>query len=119
MGLLRHRPPVAGARRRRGPDRDLVRTPEEMKRDSKIAILIYLVSLGIYCGTAAQRLRGRSSDIHFSYQAQMFLQHKLELGHPPPSSNDWAEVEYLHLKDGRTVAGAYLRSMPGRFKKLD
>ena len=34
-------------------------------------------------------------------------------------SNDWAEVEYLHLKDGRTVAGTFVRSLPNRFRALD
>ena len=32
-----------------------------------------------------------------------------------PNTNDWAEVEYLHLKDGRTVAGTFLRAMPSAF----
>ncbi len=49
----------------------------------------------------------------------MFLQKRLDLGHLPPSMNDWAEVEYLHLRDGRTVAGAFLRSQPGHFRRLD
>ena len=41
---------------------------------------------------------------------------RLDLGRPPPTSNDWAEVEYLHLKDGRTVAGSYLRSQAVAFQ---
>ena len=49
----------------------------------------------------------------------MFLHGRLDLGHPPPNSNDWAEVEYLHLKDGRTVAGTFLRSNPYHFRELD
>src|SRR5262245_10065954 len=90
-----------------------------MKREYKLALIVYVVCLGAYCATAGSRLLTHSSDIHFSYQAQMFRQRRLDLGHPPPSSNDWAEVKYLHLKDGRTIAGAYLRSMPNHFRKLD
>ena len=60
-----------------------------------------------------------STDTHFSYQADMFLHGHLDLGHPPPNSNDWAEVEYLHLKDGRTVAGTFLRANPSHFRTLN
>ncbi|MGZ3406530.1 MAG: hypothetical protein ACXVAN_08830, partial [Polyangia bacterium] len=49
----------------------------------------------------------------------MFLHGHLDLGHPPPNTNDWAEVEYLHLKDGRTIAGTFLRSNPTHFRALD
>jgi hypothetical protein len=88
-------------------------------RNSKIALAVYGVALACYAAASGDRLRRPSSDIHFSYQAQMFLQRRLDLGHPPPSSNDWAEVEYLHLKDGRTVAGVFLRSQPYRFRELN
>jgi hypothetical protein len=92
---------------------------KKISRNAKIAALIYLVTLITYCAVSGNRLLRKSGDIHFSYQAQMFLQGRLDLGHPPPNSNDWAEVEYLHLKDGRTVAGTYLRSQPNRFRMLD
>jgi hypothetical protein len=48
----------------------------------------------------------------------MFLDRRLDLGRPPPTQNDWAEVEYLDLKDGRHIAGCFLRSQPGRFRLL-
>jgi hypothetical protein len=60
----------------------------------------------------------QSSDIHFNYLADMWLHGRLDLGHPPPNSNDWAEVEYLRLKSGRTVAGAFLRAQPTKFHQL-
>jgi hypothetical protein len=90
-----------------------------MTRETKLALGIYLFCLAVYSATSGPRLLRPSNDNHFAYQAQMFLQRRLDLGHPPPSSNDWAEVEYLHLKDGRTVAGAFLRSQPSKFRKLD
>src|ERR1700727_886102 len=83
-----------------------------MSPTGKRAIAIYFALLLVYAGTAGTRLRSPSSDTHFVYQAKMFLEHRLDLGHPPPNMNDWAEVEYLHLKDGRTIAGAFLRSNP-------
>jgi hypothetical protein len=90
-----------------------------MTRNAKLAGAIYLICVGVYAAASGNRLRSHSSDDHFAYQAQMFLQKRLDLGHPPPSSNDWAEVEYLHLKDDRTVAGSFLRSQPYRFRQLN
>jgi hypothetical protein len=90
-----------------------------LSRNARIAIAVYFITLTGYLITSGNRLLHKSGDIHFSYQAQMFLQRRLDLGHPPPNSNDWAEVEYLHLKDGRTVAGTFLRSMPSRFRTLE
>jgi len=88
-------------------------------RNTKVGIAIYFIFLAAYCAASGPRLLHRSGDIHFSYQADMFLHRRLDLGHPPPNSNDWAEVEYLHLKDGRTVAGTFLRSNPYHFRELD
>lgn len=89
-----------------------------MTRNGKLALAIYFAFLAIYAGTAGSRLRSPSHDTHFVYQAKMFLERRLDLGHAPPTQNDWAEVEYLTLKDGRTVGGAFLRSQPGRFRTL-
>jgi hypothetical protein len=92
---------------------------KSLSRNAKLAAVIYVVSLIAYIAISGNRILHRSSDIHFSYQAQMFLQRHLDLGHTPPNSNDWAEVEYLHLKDGRTVAGTFLRAQPSHFRTLD
>ena len=91
----------------------------KISRNTKLGLAVYAIFLVGYCSASGSRLLHRSSDIHFSYQADMFLHGRLELGHPPPNSNDWAEVEYLHLKDGRTVAGTFLRSRPYHFRELD
>jgi hypothetical protein len=90
----------------------------KLARDTKLAIAIYLAALASYAAASGGRLRAPSSDTHFSYLAKMWLEKRLDLGRTPPNQNDWAEVEYLHLKDGRTVAGAYIRSVPNRFKTL-
>jgi hypothetical protein len=89
-----------------------------MSQNGKRALAIYFAFLAIYAGTAGSRLRGPSNDTHFVYQAKMFLEHRLDLGHAPPTQNDWAEVEYLTMKDGRQLAGCFLRSQPGRFRTL-
>jgi hypothetical protein len=86
----------------------------ELKR----AAMVYLVALAAYAAASGSRLRRASSDTHFSYLADTWLHRRLDLGHPPPSQNDWAEVEYLHLKDGRRLAGAFLRAQPSRFRTL-
>ena len=90
----------------------------KLSANVKTGISIYLIFLALYCGASGSRLLHRSGDIHFSYQADMWLHHRLDLGHQPPNSNDWAEVDYLHLKDGRTLAGTFLRSQPYHFRKL-
>ncbi len=91
----------------------------KLARDTKLALAIYLAALACYAAASGGRLRGPSSDTHFSYLAKMWLERRLDLGRQPPNQNDWAEVEYLHLKDGRTVAGAYIRAVPNRFKTLE
>ncbi len=90
-----------------------------LSRNAALALVVYAAALLAYAGASGPRLRGRSADTHFSYQAQAFLRGRLDLGQPPPSANDWAEVEYLRLADGRTVAGRFLRAAPEWFRTLD
>jgi hypothetical protein len=90
-----------------------------ISRNLKMGLAVYAIFLFGYCAASGNRLLHHSSDIHFSYQADMFLHGHLELGHPPPNTNDWAEVDYLHLKDGRTIAGTFLRSNPTHFRTLE
>lgn len=89
-----------------------------MKRNYQLAALVYLVCLAVYAGTAAGRLRAPSGDTHFVYMADSWLHRRLDLGQTPPHSNDWAEVEYLTLKDGTKVAGAFQRQVSQRFRTL-
>ncbi len=90
-----------------------------MTRDIKIAACLYLVCVGIYAGTAAGRLRAPSGDTHFIWMADGWLHRRLDLARSPPHTNDWAEVEYLTLHDGKKVAGAFQRLNTGRFRSLD
>lgn len=90
-----------------------------MKKEWRTALAIYVLCTGVYAAVAGQRLLRQSTDTHFVYLAEGWLKKRLDLGGPPPHTNDWAEVEYLTLKDGRTVAGQPLRTQPGRFRTLD
>jgi hypothetical protein len=89
-----------------------------VSRNTKLGLAVYAIFLVGYSAASGNRILRHSTDTHFSYQADMFLHGRLDLGHPPPNSNDWAEVEYLHLKDGRTVAGTFLKSNPTHFREL-
>lgn len=90
----------------------------KLSRNGKVALGVYLSCTIAYLSASGGRLRTHSSDTHFSYLADMWLHKRLDLGHAPPNQNDWAEVEYLHLKDGRVVAGTYLHSNPFHFREL-
>lgn len=89
------------------------------RREWSIALVLYVVCTAVYAGVAGQRLRRPSSDTHFVYLAEGWLNRRLDLGGPPPHSNDWAEVEELTLKDGRVLRGQYLRAQPQRFRTVD
>ena len=86
--------------------------------DRKLALLIYVLFTAVYAGTAGPRLRHPSTDTHFVYLADSWLHRRLDLGGPPPHTNDWAEVEQLTLRDGSTLRGQFLRSGPQRFRTL-
>ena len=88
------------------------------RRDLYVALWLLLFSTVLYAATAGQRLRRPSSDTHFVYQAESFLSRRLDLGRSPPHQNDWAEVETLTLRSGRTLSGMFLRANPQRFRTL-
>ncbi|HNN95302.1 MAG TPA: hypothetical protein PKI03_23655, partial [Pseudomonadota bacterium] len=86
--------------------------------DRKIAAALYLGCVLVYALIAGQRLLAPSNDTHFVYQAQSFLQRRLDLGRTPPHDNDWAMVETLTLRDGSKLEGQFLRQTPDRFRLL-
>jgi hypothetical protein len=69
--------------------------------------IIYLVFLGTYLGASDGRLRHHSAYNHYVYLADGWLHGRLDLAASPPNENDWARVEVLHLKDGRTLKGQF------------
>ena len=73
----------------------------------KGAVVLYLAFAGAYLGASGPRLRQHSQYNHYVYLAEGWLHGRLALAGPPPNENDWAKVDVLVLKDGRTVKGTY------------
>jgi hypothetical protein len=69
--------------------------------------LLYLVFAGAYLGASGGRLRQHSAYNHYVYLADGWVHGRLSLAGPPPNENDWAKVDVLTLRDGRTVRGTY------------
>jgi hypothetical protein len=75
---------------------------------SRVGLLvIFVVFVGAYLGASGDRLRGHSPYNHFVYLAEGWLKGRLDMPVPPPNENDWARVEVLKLKDGRTFKGMF------------
>ncbi|MBN2575079.1 MAG: hypothetical protein JXP73_11000 [Deltaproteobacteria bacterium] len=70
-------------------------------------LVLYVVFLGAYLGASGGRLRQHSMYNHFVYLAEGWLKGRLDMPVPPPNENDWARVEVLKLKDGRTLKGMF------------
>lgn len=70
-------------------------------------VALYVLFLGIYLAASGGRLRRHSHFNHFVYLAEGWLDGRLALEGPPPNENDWALVEVLTLRDGRTVKGRF------------
>jgi hypothetical protein len=73
-------------------------------------VVLYLAFLGAYLGAAGGRLRGPSPYNHFAYLADCWLHGRLEMATQPPNENDWALVEVLKLRDGRTIKGQFSKT---------
>jgi hypothetical protein len=70
-------------------------------------VLLYVVFAAAYLGASGGRLRQHSAYNHFVYLADGWLHGRLSLAGEPPNENDWAKVDVLTLRDGRTVRGTY------------
>jgi hypothetical protein len=80
--------------------------------------LIFLCALAVYAMVAGDRLKGPSPFNHFTFLADSLLHGQLANRRKPPNLEDWAKVETLELKDGRTVKGAFLKTGVHRFRTL-
>ena len=69
--------------------------------------ILYLVFAGAYLGASGARVLRHSQYNHYVYLADGWLHGRLALAGAPPNENDWAKVDVLVLRDGRTVKGAY------------
>jgi len=70
-------------------------------------VILYLVFAGAYLGASGGRVLRHSPYNHYVYLADGWLHGRLALAGPPPNENDWAKVDVLVLRDGRTVKGTY------------
>lgn len=70
-------------------------------------VVLYLVFAAAYLGASGGRLRQHSPYNHDVYLADGWLHGRLALAGPPPNENDWAKVDVLSLRDGRTVRGTH------------
>jgi len=70
-------------------------------------VLLYVAFTSCYLAASGGRLRHSSPYNHFSYLAHSWLHGHLELVLNPPNENDWAKVDVLTLRDGRTVKGMF------------
>jgi hypothetical protein len=85
-------------------------------RTPLILLGIGLLAFGLAAG---KRLRKQSSDPHFVYLADAWLNGRLSIEDPPPAKgDDWAKVDTVLLEDGREVRGRTLRTRPV-FRTLD
>lgn len=75
-------------------------------------VVLYVVFLGAYLGASGKLLLQHSPYNHYVYLAEGWLKGRLDLPVPPPNENDWARVEVLHLKDGRTLKGMFGKTGP-------
>ncbi|HUH06109.1 MAG TPA: hypothetical protein VML75_29170 [Kofleriaceae bacterium] len=77
-------------------------------RTHAIHLVLFGIGLLVFGGTAASRLKKQSPDPHFVYQADAWLNGRLEIEPMPPGSDDPARVETVLLDDGTEVRGRRL-----------
>jgi len=81
--------------------------PGRLLTSWKGLIVLYLVFAGAYLGASGGRVLRHSAYNHYVYLADGWLHGRLALAGGPPNENDWAKVDVLALRDGRTVKGTY------------
>jgi hypothetical protein len=73
-------------------------------------LVLFGLGLVVFGAVAGSRLGRQSTDPHFVYQADAWLNGKLAIDPPPAKGDDWAKVETVLLDDGTTVRGRRLTS---------
>jgi len=86
----------------------------------RIHLLLFAVGMVVYGTTAWSRLSKQSTDPHFVLLADAWLKGKSTIdvpaGRRQPTGDDWARVDTVELKSGKTVRGRYLTSRKNRGK---
>jgi hypothetical protein len=94
------------------------RSLSNSRREWKIAGLIYLIGVLAYAAPSGQRLRQHANDNHYVHLAYGWLHGRLDLGGPPPHSNDWAQLDWVYTKDGKLHKGTFAPGSTETFKTL-
>lgn len=71
---------------------------------ARVPAAIWLICAVVYCVTLGPRLTETSADNHYSHLANSWLEGRLDLGHDPPGTNDWAcfdTEEHLECPNNR------------------
>ncbi|MDA3865101.1 MAG: hypothetical protein PF689_14665 [Deltaproteobacteria bacterium] len=90
------------------------------KKHIILPLLIFCTTFGIFSLVSYKRILHPSSNNHYAYMADSWLQGRLDLVHKPPHGNDWVRVDILQLQNGKTLKGTWFRSKgKGVFKTLD
>ena len=84
-------------------------------------LVLFALGLAVFAAVAGSRLARQSSDPHFVFQADAWLNGQLAIDPPPGKGDDWARVETVELQDGSVVRGRRLtsRAKRGIFRTLD
>ncbi len=90
------------------------------KKHILFPVLIFCTTFGIFSLVSYKRIFHSSSNNHYAYMADSWLEGRLDLVHQPPHGNDWARVDILQLQNGKTLKGTWFRSKgKGVFRTLD
>jgi hypothetical protein len=81
-------------------------------RRYRLHIALMVVGLAVFGITSGKRLAKQSSDPHFVYLADAWLNGKLSIDPPPERGDDWSKVETVELQDGTVVRGRKLNTRP-------
>ena len=78
----------------------------------RIHLALFVVGLIGYGAIIGDRLWRQSTDPHFVYQADAWLHGQVAIAPQPGKGDDWAKVETVVLRDGRTVRGRRFQTRP-------
>ncbi len=76
----------------------------------RIHLALFALGFVVFGLVAGSRMRRRSPDPHFVYQADAWLKGQLHIDPLPPGADDPAKVERVLLDDGTEVRGRRLRT---------
>lgn len=88
------------------------------RRELRIAAILYFLAVAAYALPSGRRIRQHTNDNHYVHLAYGWLHGRLDLGGPPPHSNDWAQLDWVWTKDGKLHKGQYLPGSAEQFKNL-